>query len=169
LLSIEKYTKGRLKPGDVIDSSNVDEFKDLITPIDYLEVKEGRIIDIVETPTDVKQLNPAAFLEATDRNRGKAAFDEKGNVRVKGTTDPWIGGIPFPDPQTAQEVICCHALSWGRHDALGYAIDDDEVGADGNTNYHYNLYWAEVQSTGRITLDPKPHMDPTKTRFNTAL
>ena len=169
LLSIEKYTKGRLKPGSVIDSSNVDEFKELLTPIDYLQMKEGRVVDIVESPTDINQLNPQDFLEATERNRGKAAFDEKGNVRVKGTTDPWIGGIPFPQPQTAQEVICCHALSWGRHDTLGYGIANDELNAAGNVNYSYTIYWAEVQATSRIVLDPKPYMDPTKTRYNTAL
>jgi hypothetical protein len=170
LLSIDKYTKGKLKAGDTIDASNVDLAKDLLTPIDYMEIKqEGRVVDLIEAPTDINKLNPIAYMEATDKHRGKAMLDEKGNVRVKGTTEPWIGGIPFPQPKTAQEVICCHALSWGRHDALGYAIDDDEVGADGNTNYHYNLYWAEVQATSRIQVPPVPYMDPTKTRYNTAL
>ena len=115
--------------------------------------KQGLAPAFLTRSGEVKAV-PADFLEATERNRGKAVLDEKGNVRVKGTTDPWIGGIPFPQPTTAQEVLCCHALSWGRHDTLGYAITEDEVNAAGETAYSYQLYWAEVQATSRLVLDP---------------
>ncbi len=170
LLSIEKYTKGRIKPGTVIDASNVDEVKDLLTPIQYQEIKnDGRIIDIVEAPTDVIQMGPKAFLEATDRNRGKGAFDENGNIVVKGTADPWIGGIPFPQATTAQEIIVGHALSWGRHDSLGYAFREEEMNGSGEVQYKYEGYWVEVQATSRVILDPKPYLDPKKTRYNTFL
>ena len=33
LLSIEMYTKGKIKPGDVITAANVDVVKDLLDPI----------------------------------------------------------------------------------------------------------------------------------------
>jgi hypothetical protein len=168
VLSIETYTKGQIKPGTVIDASNVDIVKDLLTSIHYQEIKQdGRVIDIVEGTNDVTRLAPKAFNEATDRNRGKGMLDKVGNVRVKGTTDPWIGGNPFPHPQNAQEVLCAHALSWGRHDSLGYAFNEDEVNAAGETQYRYQGYWVEVQATSRIVNDPKPYKDPTKCRYNT--
>lgn len=168
LLSIEKYTKGQIKPGMVIDASNVDIVKDLLTPIHYMEIKqEGRVIDIVDAPSDPIKLSPKAFIEATDRNRGKGALDENGNVVVKGTTDPWIGGVPFPQSTSAQEIVVAHALSWGRHDTLAYAFNEDELNAAGETQYRYQGYWVEVQATSRILLDPKPYVDKTKTRYNT--
>src|SRR5215470_4876844 len=50
LLSIELYTKGKVKPGDVITAVNVDVVKDLIDPIAYQQVKTmGRRINIVES------------------------------------------------------------------------------------------------------------------------
>ena len=77
VLSIETYTKGQIKPGTVIDASNVDVVKDLLTSIHYQEIKQdGRVIDIVEGTNDVTRLAPKAFNEATDRNRGKGMLDK---------------------------------------------------------------------------------------------
>src|SRR5262245_51169364 len=54
LLSIEAYTKGRLKTGDFIDSSNVEHVKDLLEPVRYEQVlKHGRRLKLVKTTTDV--------------------------------------------------------------------------------------------------------------------
>ena len=47
LLSIEAYTKGKLKPGDVLNAENVDIVKDLLDPGAYYQIKhDGRLVDL---------------------------------------------------------------------------------------------------------------------------
>jgi hypothetical protein len=168
-LSLETYTKGAFKTGDQINASNVDLVKDLMDPAAYTQVKtQNRVIETKGPTTDITRLTPWDYLQATDRNRGKGGFDEKGNVRVKGTTDPWIGGNPFPEPQNAQEVVAGHTLSWGRHDQLIFSVKDDELDSESNKLYHYDFVWIEIQGTCRTVLDPKPYKDPNILRWNTA-
>ncbi len=168
-LTIETYSKGAVKSGGVLDASNVDSVKDLMDPAAYMQVKQqGRIIKIKEVTTDINKLSPYDYLQATDRNRGKGGFDQKGNVRVKGTTDPWIGGNPFPNPQNAQEVVAGHTLSWGRHDQLIFCVTDDELNSNSEPQYHYEFVWVEIQGTCRTVLDPKPYKDPNILRWNTS-
>ncbi|MCX7171065.1 MAG: DUF1329 domain-containing protein, partial [Proteobacteria bacterium] len=103
LMSVEGYTKGKVKTGDMITAANVDLVKDLLAPIAYKEVKEqGRKIKIVPTTKDVTRLFPADYLEATLRNAGKAKFDKDNNV-LTADGKPWIGGTPFPDAKTGME------------------------------------------------------------------
>jgi hypothetical protein len=57
LLSIEAYTKGKLKPGDVLNAENVDIVKDLLDPGAYYQIKhDGRLVDLAPTETDVTRL-----------------------------------------------------------------------------------------------------------------
>jgi hypothetical protein len=42
LLSIETYTKGKVKPGDVLNAENVDIVKDLLDPGAYYQIKTRR-------------------------------------------------------------------------------------------------------------------------------
>ncbi len=168
-LSIETYSKGAVKVGGTLDASNIDSVKDLVDPIAYIQYKkQGRVSDVKATTTDITKLGPWDYVQATDANRGKATFDEKGNVRVKGTTDPWIGGNPFPEPKSAQEVVAGHTLSWGRHDQLLYCVTDDELNAHSETQYRYQFVWVEIQGTCRTVLDPKPYKDPNILRWNTS-
>src|SRR5882757_78331 len=117
LLSIEGYTKGKIKTGDGISAANVEHVKDLLEPIRYEQiVKNGRKLKVVKTTTDVMKLSPWDYIEATLRNSGKGRFDAKGNV-VTADGQPWIGGNPFPDAKTGIELFAAQTLSWGRHDA----------------------------------------------------
>jgi hypothetical protein len=69
LMSIEAYTKGALKPGDVIDANNVDQVQDLLDPIRYMQIKQmGRKLGLVATTTDMTHLSPVDYIEATLRN-----------------------------------------------------------------------------------------------------
>lgn len=158
LLDIGLYTKGKVNVGDKLTADNVDHVKDMVDDITYIQVKQqGRIIDIVATERDVWKLNPPDFLEASLKNRGQAKFDEKGNV-VTQDGKPWIGGIAFTHPTEAGQVIATHNLSWGRYDVAMYGIDEFDMDADGNEQYHYNFWWCEVAGTGRLVQDPKPYM-----------
>ncbi len=157
LLSLEEFTKGKLKAGDVLDANNVDTVKDLLDEITYIQIKQqGRVCDLRPTTTDVWKLNPPPYLEATVANRGKAKFDDKGNV-VTADGQPWIGGNPFPDAKTAEEVLAGHNLSWGRHDVTQYCVDEHDLGPDSQEEYAYQFFWVEVAAVARTVLDPKPY------------
>jgi len=149
LLSIEAYTKGKIKPGDTVTSANVDIIKDLFDPITYQEVKsQGRRIGVVESTRDATKLFNNSYLEATLRNNGKAKFDATGNI-VAPDGGPWIGGNPFPEPKTGQEAIANLTLAWGRHSYSQYAIRDWDINPEGDVSYQYDFEWCEMNVTAR--------------------
>jgi Protein of unknown function (DUF1329) len=159
LLSIEAYTKGKLKPGDVLNAENVDIVKDLLDPGAYYQIRhDGRLVDLAPTETDVTKLTPVPYLQATLSNKGKHKIFPDGNLY---TLDgkPWIGGNPFPQPQTAQEVLMANTLSWGKHDTQAHATLDWDTDADGNVEYQYASFYVEWQTVGRLTLDSHPYME----------
>ncbi|MHA7834163.1 MAG: DUF1329 domain-containing protein, partial [Algiphilus sp.] len=111
LLSIEAYTKGRIKPGDLITADNVEIVKDLLEPVTYEQVRDmGRQLRVAPTTTDIMRLSPWEYMEATVRHRGQARFNEKGNV-VTQDGRPWIGGHPFPDATKAVELFAGLTMS----------------------------------------------------------
>lgn len=168
LLSIEGYTKGKIKTGDMITADNVDVVKDLIDPIAYQQVKTmGRKIKIRPTTMDTSKLFGAAYLEATLRNEGKAKFDEAGNIRAP-DGGPWIGGNPFPDPKDALEGIANLTLSWGRNDYTLYAIRERDLNPDGNIAYNYDFIWTELAAANRLD-GTVLHNDPDFLRYQTVL
>jgi len=157
LLSIEGYTKGRIKTGDEITAANVEHVKDLLEPIRYEQiVKMGRRLRVAKTTTEVMRTSPWDYLEATLRNAGKAKFDSKGNV-VAPDGKPWIGGNPFPDPKNGVELFASQTLSWGRHDASFYAFREFDVDPSGEVLFNYEGGWAELSPVARVTMDPKPY------------
>src|SRR5581483_9706555 len=157
LLSIEGYTKGRIKTGDEITAANVELVKDLLEPIKYQQVaKLGRRLKVARTTSELMRLSPWEYLEATLRNQGKAKFDARGNV-VTADGKPWIGGNPFPNPQSAVELFAGLTLSWGRHDASFYAIKEYDLAVDGELRFSYESGWAELSPIARVSVDPKPY------------
>src|SRR3989338_9011634 len=72
VLSIEKYTKGRVKPGMVISKDNADLIKDLCAEGLYVELGRGSEIKIDKTSLDPAAFQPEAWIEATLRNKGQA-------------------------------------------------------------------------------------------------
>ena len=149
LLSIEMHTKGKVKPGDTITADNVEYVEHLLDPIAVEQVKTlQRRIHIVETTTDITKMYPHDYLEATLRNQGNATFDGAGNVRTR-EGGAWIGGNPFPDPKTPQEVIADMTLSWGRNDWQLSAVRDHDIDRNGDIAYQYDFIWTEFQTTSR--------------------
>ncbi len=157
LLSIENWSKGKLKAGDEITAANVELVKDLLEPIKYYQVaKMGRRLRIAPTTTDIMRLSPWEYLEASLKNRGQAKFDATGNV-VTAQGKPWIGGNPFPDAKTGLELFASLTLSWGRHDASMYAIKEYDIGLSGEIDFRYELGWAELSPVARVSLEPRPY------------
>jgi hypothetical protein len=157
LQSIEGYTKGRIKTGDEISAANVELVKDLLEPIKYQQVaKMGRRLKLAKSTTELMRLSPWEYLEATLRNQGQAQFDSRGNVATR-DGKPWIGGNPFPNPQTAVELFAGLTLSWGRHDASFYAIKEYDLESDGEVRFNYEAGWAELSPVARVSVTPRPY------------
>jgi hypothetical protein len=151
LLSIEMYTKGKIKPGDVITKNNVEAVKDLLDPLCYAQIKDhGRRINIVESTKDATKLFNYSHLQKTLQNNGRAKFGADGNIWTDGdTSKPWIGGLPFPDAKTGLEVQANLTLSWGRHDYSQYTVPFYSLNPDGEVGYRHELVWCELNTTAR--------------------
>ncbi|WP_420465492.1 DUF1329 domain-containing protein [Panacagrimonas sp.] len=149
LMSIDMYTKGKIKTGDYIDASNVDIVQDLLDPIQYTNLKEqGRRIKIVPTTLDITEMYNQDHLEATLRNKGRAKWDDTGNL-VADTGENWLGGVPFPEPGDAKEALANITMSWGRHNFSIYAIPEISLRPDGSIGYDREFIWAELQVQAR--------------------
>ncbi len=173
LLSIDAYTKGQLKAGDVLNADNVDLVNELLDEVAYWQVKyDKRTIDLIETQTDVTKLLPTAYLEATFRNKGVHHIGPDGNVWTK-DGKPWIGGNPFPEAKTAQELLLQNALTSSTlyYDSTGYASKEWETNPDGDVDYVYEYIFVGYRTVGRTTLEPKPYLPghETQLRINSQL
>jgi hypothetical protein len=150
LLHIEALTKGKIKVGDYVDSSNVDVVKDLFDPVCYQQIKSmGRKVKIVATNRDATTLFPQQYLRSTLKNNGRAMVDGNGNIWDKSPGNPWIGGNPFPEAKTGYEAMANLTLAWGRHDYSQYAIRDHDLDPSGNVAYQYDFEWVEMNTTAR--------------------
>ena len=157
LLSIEAYTGGAVSPGDVISKDNLDAVRDLLDPIQLTQIADmGRQLEVLDTTTDIMQLGPWEYIEATIRNQGRARFADDGNVVVD-DGKPWIGGNPFPDPGSAVEVVAAATLSWGRHDSSLYTVMEEDFDASGKRQYSYEVCWAEMSPVARVVMEPRPY------------
>jgi hypothetical protein len=160
LLSLDAYTQGAVSEGQLITAANVDQVKDLLDPIQHLQVAQlGRQLKVVPQTTDIFRLNPVDYIEATLRNQGRARFSDDGNV-VTDEGKPWIGGNPFPDPTSAIEVFAAATLSWGRHDVSLYPVAEVDLDPRGRRAYEYESVWVEYQPVARVTIEPAWHIVP---------
>jgi hypothetical protein len=153
LLSIDMYTKGKIKTGDILTADNVDVVKELLDPMIYDQVKTmGRKIKIKATQRDYSALFPGEFYQKTLANmhgNANGRFDANGNV-VTQDGKPWNGGMPFPDPKSGNEVQANMAMSWGRGDYNQYAIRETDISPEGAVSYNYEFVWAELQAQARM-------------------
>lgn len=157
LLSLDMYTGGKIAAGDTISADNVEYVRDLLDDIKYQQIAGmGRRLQVAPTTTDIMQLSPRDYIEATTRNQGMARFDNSGNV-VNVDGQPWIGGNPFPEARTGLELFASLTLSWGRHDASLYAIKEYDLSRDGDLEYEYETAWAELATVARVSLDERPY------------
>jgi hypothetical protein len=90
--------------GDVINASNVDDYSDYMIEAAIELVKKGQVLKVTPTSKKGSLINPY-FAELTEKNRGKAKLlDEYGTVGLEDGS-PWPGGAPFPEPETALELM----------------------------------------------------------------
>ena len=155
VLSIEKYTKGRVKPGMIISKGNVELIKDIAPEGLVVELQRGAQIKIAETTTRPEAKQPRFWLEATLRNKGQAVLDQKGQLWHK-SGGPWIGGAPFPEPQTALEAIWSYKFNPRRYDNVRVISTTAHVDTNGTLVRQDEAIFMQIQTMGRLVLDPKP-------------
>ena len=164
LLSIDAYTKGKLKAGDVLHAENVDVVKDVLDPAAYWQIKhDGRLVDPAPTETNMTRMMPMPYLQATLSNKSKHKIFPDGNVYTLEVNRGLV-------------VIRSHNLRvlrkfCGQHPKLGEArtqahpVLEFDTDADGNVLYEYASYGVEWQTVGRLTLDPHPYMSGRKSQL----
>jgi hypothetical protein len=101
--TIEDLTNGKVKIGDLVDKNNVDLVKEYLTLGFYGLVKKGMVMKMGKQ-IPAERFAIKAHWESTERNRGKAVLTEDKVVLLKDGS-LWPGGVPFPEPKTADEVM----------------------------------------------------------------
>ena len=106
-------------PGDVIDASNVEQYKEYLPMILQGFVKDGWGLEEPVT-LHVKDRTglsvPKSYNDATKNNIGKVTLNEDG------TLNGHVIGLPFPDPKEpnmARKVLWNHYYRW-RSDGFSY-------------------------------------------------
>ena len=155
VLSIEKYTKGRVKPGMVISKDNAQIIKDIAPEGLIVELERGAQIRIGETTTRAEAKEPRFWIDATLKNKGQAVLDPKGQLWHKSGA-PWIGGAPFPEPQTALEAMWNFKFSPRRYDNLIVASKPTHIDTNGTVVREDEAIFMQIQTVGRLVVDPKP-------------
>ncbi len=151
-------------PGDVIDASNVAEFTDYLLDSSVLLIQKGQILEV--TPkSELSTLMHPDYAAITQRNLGKATLlDEYGTLGLADGS-PWPGGIPFPNPKSALEVMVnfqqgtftLQGDDWG---SLGgpYRPVSRIMFIDGEGKLYKDIVMAagQINMTGRTVLEPTP-------------
>ncbi len=156
LLSIEQYTKGRVKPGMVIGKDNADLIKDIAIESLYMELKRGNTeIKIVDPIMKPDSYTPTYWLQATLKNRGMAKLDDKGQLWTK-DGKPWIGGNPFAEANTALEWMWNDAFNLRRYDDLLVVAPERDIDTNGTVVRRSFPLFSRILTQGRLVVDPKP-------------
>lgn len=158
VLDIEKYTKGTVKPGMIIGRDNADLVKDIAPLGLYQELKKGNTkIKIAKTDLRPETLVPIPWIETSLKNKGQAILDKSGQVWHK-NGQPWIGGDPFMDPDSALEAMWDHGFNIRRYDDLTIAISITEIDPSGTVAHSVNAVAYKIQCVGRMYVPPEPLM-----------
>jgi len=155
VLSIEKYTKGKIKPGMVISKDNVELIKDIAPEGLMVELQRGGQIKIGETTLKPEATQPKFWIAATLRNKDQAVLDKNGQLWHK-SGGPWIGGAPFPEPRSALEAMWDYKFSPRRYDNLIVVSTVTHIDTSGTVVRRDEALFMQIQSVGRLVLDPKP-------------
>jgi len=144
------------KPGDVINSSNIEQYKDYFPLIMQGFIKDGWGIvtpAVIHIGNFTKVDMPATYNEATKKNITTVTLN------ADGTINGLVAGMPFPDPaepNKALKIMWNHYYRW-RSDGYSY-----------NDGYYYTSQrkGGSVSSTQsqidmlffshRTAVDPKP-------------
>jgi len=106
-----------LKPGTVIDKSNVDQFRNFLAVGMYRHLKEGNFVMRIGATKDYP-LSPQ-YIDATRKGIGKVSIGTDGNLKG------YVAGRPFPEEPRADDPKAGEKLAW---------------------NYKYGVNWGDNAS-----------------------
>ena len=145
-----------IEPGDVVTKANADRVADLVSPGNYVLVRQGMEMKIVPT----KDYNwPAPFLSSTEQ------YSPQVRLGPDGELTNYLAGLPFPmldanDPRIAQKVM------WNFQFGPAYTDDLDSQDAEiqnfapghpGNPFAVYPIgHLAVYRNLGREEVAPAP-------------
>lgn len=154
--TIDQLTGGKVKNGDLITKENVETVKEWLAPSTYEQVKRGMVL-VMAPNTAVEATLPAYYLDATKKNAGKAVMG-KNSVPYTKDGKKWLGGFPFPDPQSGEEAMANQkfGLLFGADD-FNYYVKLDYVNKTGKS-YKYSISWYR-----KLWVNPRLKMSPTPT------
>jgi len=157
----------QVSPGDVINKSNADKVKDLVSPGMYWCVQHGFPMKIVATrPNPWKR----AYKEATEKYSGQVKLGAD-NIKVEN----YVAGQPFPgvkgdDPNAAVKVMWNYNFRPNFEDDLDLRNFDADTGPISEdrplqTERHFLIdHFRRLRYVGRLYVDPKPEI-PNKENF----
>jgi uncharacterized protein DUF1329 len=101
VISLTTALAATVKPGDVITPDNASAVQDLLSPGNFLLVKQGMKMKIV--PTERLEWSPP-YKSATEKYSTQVVLNDKGELAN------YVAGLPFPlldpnDPQVATKVL----------------------------------------------------------------
>ena len=153
------------KPGDVITSSNVDQYKEYLP--DYMArwVKDGWEIEEPATFHVGEKtgflLHPD-FLAATQKNINKVTLTDDGNLQGYSGI-----GLPFPEPKEPNKAL---KIMWNNmyrsfpDDVELVNYRDHSKRKGGRIVTSQNSY-IQLKHSGRVVIDPKPCITPNSELF----
>ena len=135
-----------------VDKSNADKYKDMMPAGLYQLIKEwGYSANVYDTVNDFSF--PKEYQEMTEKNKGKARINKRGGI------ENYAGGLPFPEPKTAAEIMWDYEYKYLGDDF--YYVGDVSIMATTGRERKLGLNYARLAYESRIKLDPKPSIpDP---------
>jgi hypothetical protein len=147
-----------LKPGDLITPEHASLISDLVSPGNFILVKQGMRMKIGATQRiDL----PPPYQAATEKYSAQVTLNQKGEL------EHYVGGLPFPlidpnDPQVATKVMW--NLSFGPELADTIQINNVEVTGTrpgggwllGGLIFDDTTSLTFYRATGRTEVDPTP-------------
>lgn len=117
----EGWTPGKPRPNPFadeqklfsIDASNVDSYKDRLSPgqVEVIKSFKGHRMDVYQTHRSCGY--PRYYYDRTRENATRAKLDDSGHL-----VDLAPAGVPFPLPKTGLEAIWNHKLKWQGEGAI---------------------------------------------------
>ncbi|HEY2774592.1 MAG TPA: DUF1329 domain-containing protein [Candidatus Binatia bacterium] len=148
-------------PGTKINRSNVDKYKEYMSPGVKAAVDNGSELSVVPYQ---KIPIPKAYIEATEKYAGQVSLDDKNDLKN------WVAGRPFPtidpnDPKAAVKIMWNFGRTSYFNDDLGVHLPDADTGSYAKNgdkpNYlverHFIVDWSRnLRFFGRLHHDPIP-------------
>ena len=150
---------GEPKPGDIIDASNAEQYKDYYPSFIMRAIKDGWGIEkpaVFHVKEPIENLSPPSFRDVTMKNAGKTKLNADGSLTN------YFSGLPFPNPKEpdkALKIMWNYTYRWRADDFNypgGYMTTLKRQG--GRHNYSRSEI-RQLNYCNRTTISPRPKLE----------